>query len=288
MSSLPGRIVLLLPALLMLAGCATPKSDGADSVLVLPRLPPDSCVLEVFFVRFPFGNPEVNQRLWEEIDEQHFPAELRRRLGQNGFRVGLVGGQIPVALSKLLELEDKPAPAGAANRVNLADLDSQPRVMRQHLSIGAGQRKQIVASGVYDQLPVLLREPDRLSGQTYRAAQAMLAVETFPLGDGRVRVELVPELHHDQPRQRWVGSQGMFRLEPGRPREVFPQMALSATLSPGSMLVISSLPQLPGSLGHYFFTEDHGNLEQKLLVLRLSQTQHDGLFTPSEGLQRGQ
>jgi hypothetical protein len=241
--------------------------------------------LEVFFVRFPFGDPQINGPLWQAIDEQHFPAELRRRLGQNGFRIGLAGGQIPIALSQLLELQDKPPPSGEANQVDVASLDAEPRVMRRHLSIRTGQRKEIVVSGVYTQLPVLLCESGQLAGQTYRKAQAVLAVTTTALSDGRVQVELVPELHHDDAQQRWVGDQGMLRLEAGRPRRAFDEMTISATLSPGSMLLLSSVPRLPGSLGHHFFTEDNGRLEQKLLVLRLAQTQHDELFTPPEVLQ---
>jgi hypothetical protein len=47
------------------------------------------------------------------------------------------------------------------------------------------------------------------------------------------------------------------------------------------MIVMSSLANRPGSLGHYFFTrEADGKLEQKLMVLRLAQTQHDDLFDP--------
>ena len=48
------------------------------------------------------------------------------------------------------------------------------------------------------------------------------------------------------------------------------------------MLIVSSLPNRPGSLGHYFLTTNDGRLEQRLLIVRLSQTQHDGLFTPPE------
>ncbi len=52
------------------------------------------------------------------------------------------------------------------------------------------------------------------------------------------------------------------------------------------MLVLSSLSNRPGSLGHHFFTEkqNEGRLEQKLLIIRLAQTQHDGLFNPPEPL----
>ena len=287
MPSLPGRIVVL-QALLVLAGCATVELEDGDSPLAPLEMPPDSAVLEVFFVRFPFGDAEVNGGLWQEIDEQQLSPDLRGRLTQNGFRVGVVGGQIPMRLSKLLELADKAPPTGEASQIDVADLESEPRVIRRHLSIRAGRRKEIIASGVYDQLPVLLCEPRQLGGQTYRKVQAVLAVITFPLGDGRIRIELVPELHHDDARPRWVGDQGMLRLEAGRPRREFDEMAISATLAPGSMLLVGSLPHLPGSLGHHFFTEADGRLQQKLLVVRLSQTQHDDLFALPEVLPRDQ
>ena len=280
-----GRTVLLLPAILALtlAGCTTPAVEG-KSPLSAVQMSPDSCVLEVCFVRFPFGDPEVNQQLWQEVDEQQFPADLRRRLSRNGFRLGLLDGQIPAALSKLLEMKDESRPTVGASQIDLAALDSEAPPVKRHLEIRAGQPKMIIASGVYDQLPVLICEPGELGGETYSQAQAVLVVKTFPQGDGRVRVELVPELQHGELRQRWVGQDGMWRLEAGRQRRVFEEMAFSATLSPGCMLLASSLPDRPGSLGHHFFTEDNGKLEQKLLVLRLAQTQHEGLFGPPRTL----
>ena len=40
-----------------------------------------------------------------------------------------------------------------------------------------------------------------------------------------------------------------------------------------------SLPDRPGSLGHYFFTEQtKGAMEQKLLLIRVAQTQHNDVF----------
>ena len=72
-----------------------------------------------------------------------------------------------------------------------------------------------------------------------------------------------------------------MRLETARPRRVFDDLAISAVLSPGTMLILTALPDHPGSLGHYFFTEGEDNrLKQKLLVVRLCQTQHDDLLTP--------
>lgn len=276
------RVVLLL-AVLATAGCGAPLRQSR-SPLLPARMSPDSVVLEMFFIRVPFGHSAVNEKLWAEIDEQSFSPELRQRLAKNGFRVGLVGGQMPVELSKLLDLGGKPPPDGELEGAKIESLETEPRVVRRHLQLHAGQRSEIIASGVYAQLPVLTCESGELCGQTYSQAQGIFAVKSFPQSDGRVRLELAPELHHDQPRQRWVGGQGMLRLETSRPKRTFDDLALSADLAPGAMLVLSSLSSRPGSLGHHFFTEDNGRPEQKLLIIRLSQTQHDGLFNPPEPL----
>jgi hypothetical protein len=273
----------MLLALLAIAGCTTPLRKG-KSPLTPAQMSPDSVVLEFFFVRFPFGDAAVNEKLWEELDEQHFAPDVRKRLAHNGFRVGLVAGQMPVELSKLLELGGKAAPSGEIEATKVENLDVKPRVVRRHLQLRTGQRSELLASGVYEQLPVLVCENGQLCGETYRQAQGLFAVKSYPQSDGQVRLELVPELHHDQPRQHWVGNQGMMRLEASRPRRVFDDMAISATLPPGAMLVLGSLSSRPGSLGHHFFTENDGRLEQKLLVVRLAQTQRDELFDPAEPL----
>ena len=280
-----GRISMLLSALAVVAGCQVPLIEG-NSPVKPAGMSPGSVALDVFFVRFPFGDREANEALWQEVDEQHFPPQLRHKLAENGFRVGLIGGQPPMTLSKLMELKDKPTPTGQPAQVDLAEVDDRPSVMRRHLQIRPGRPGEIVASPEYEQMPVLIRESGQLAGQTYTNAQARLTVRTFPQSDGRVLLELVPELRHDQARQRWVGgNQGMFRLEAGQPSRAFKEMKISATLAPGSMLLLSSLPSRPASLGHRFFTENDGQLEQKLLVVRLAQTQHDGLFSPPEVLQ---
>jgi hypothetical protein len=268
-------------ALLAIAGCATPLPTG-KSPLRPAQMSPDSVVLEMFFVRFPSGDPAVDEKLWNEIDEQQFSPELRQRLARNGFRVGLMSGQMPVELSKLMALSDKPIPTSQVEGTKVESLESEPRVLRRHLQLGAGKRGEIIASGVYPQLPVLVCESGQVSGQTYDQAQALFAVKSFPQPDGRVRLELVPELHYGQPRQRWVGDQGMMRLEASRPKKTYDDMTMTADVAPGAMLILSSLSTRPGSLGHHFFTENDARLEQKLLIIRLAQTQHDGLFSPPE------
>jgi hypothetical protein len=282
MSSLALRASML--AVLAIAGCATPSLPKGKSPLVPAQMSPDSVVLDMFFVRFPFGDKDINEKLWEQIDEQQFSPDLRQRLARNGFRIGLLSGQMPSELSKLMELTDKPVPSGPAEGEKIENLQSEPRVVCRHLQLRANQPGQIIASSVYPQLPVLVCESGRISGQTYDQAQGIFAVKSLPQPDGRVRLELVPELHHDQSRQRWTGNQGMLRLETGKPKNVYADMTMTTYLAPGAMLILSSLPSRPGSLGHHFFTTGDARLEQKLLIVRLAQTQHDGLFSPPEPL----
>jgi hypothetical protein len=279
------RQFVIVFAMLVIAGCNTPLRKGGKSPLQPAQMSPDSVVLEMFFVRCPFGDSTVNGKLWDEIDEQQFAPALRERLAKDGFRVGMVSGQTPVELSNLMQLSDKPPAAGEAGTSQLDSVENEPRVLKRHLQLRANQRGDILASGVHNDLPLLTSDAGQISGQTYHQAQGIFAVKSLPQPDGRVRLELVPELHHGQPQQQWIAKQGMWRLETGRPKRAFDDMTLSADLAPGAMLVMSSLPNRPGSLGHYFFTEENGGrLEQKLLIIRLTQTQHDGLFNPPEPL----
>ncbi len=269
------RGLALFAALCALSGCARLPQQTAELPLQPAHMSADSVVIEVFFVRCPPGDVRLNRELWEEVDEQPFPAEVRQRWVANGFRAGLVYGHIPVVLSQLLELAGKPPQEGVVG-TEVGALEPEPTVMRRHLQARPGRRNEIVASSVYHSLPVLIAEQGDVRGRTYRQAQGMLALKAFPEPDGRVRLSLIPELHYEQARQRWVGRQGMLHMEASRPRHTFDEMGLSAQLMPGDMLVLTSLPDRPGSLGHHFFTASEGEPGQKLLVVRLAQTQHDG------------
>jgi hypothetical protein len=192
---------------------------------------------------------------------------------------------MPMTLARLLELEGKPVPSGARQQINVEALESAPTVVRHHVQVRPGKRRQIVASGLQEELPVLLAGPDGICGRTYSAAQPLLSLELNPEADGRTRLELVPELHYGDYVHRYTGQQYAFRTEVRRSERVFDELAFSASLNAGDMLVVSGLPNRPSSLGHRFFTHEmSGRKEQKLLVIRLSQTQHDPLFCPREAL----
>ena len=266
--------LLALPALL---GCEawryTPKGE---SPLAPISLSTDGAELEILVVRFPLGEPELNGPLWSQIDEQQFPAELRRELTANGLRAGLIAGPMPDILArKLAAADDQSTPGAAAAR-----LEANPPVKRWRLLVHRGRAGKIVTSNVYDQLSLLTHDPDgQVRGKTFPHAQGYFTSEVDPQGDGRVRIALAPELQYGEARQEWVGEDGVFQMQTGQPKQTFDKLHLAATLAPNQMLVLASLADRPGSLGHYLFTEPKsGGTDQKLLIIRLADTKYDDLF----------
>ena len=146
-------------------------------------------------------------------------------------------------------------------------------------SAASGRRSEIVTSTPRDEMVVLHKdEPSqKVVGKTLRDAQCVLAARCYPQGDGAVRVELTPEIHHGTPRKQWLAGEGTFHLVTGRERETYTDLLLPVTLTPGQTLVVSCTPEF--GLGHNFFLDtSHGDAQLKLLLIRLSQTQRDDLF----------
>lgn len=278
-----GRKTLLL-ALVALALCAGGCSFIDRHVAARAKSPlgqttpsSDSVTLEIFFARGALGDAMINGRLWNEIDEQRLPAELRRKLAENGFRAGVVGSHVPDDLAKLLTLTDKPHPR--SDEPQPINLEEEPGVTLRLLQARAGKRNEVVCSGIYDQLPLLELEENQLRGRTFHQAEGRFALKSFSEIRNRVELELVPEVHHGEQLPRWVGADGILRLDAAKPREVFDELRMRVTLAPGEMLVMTSLPSRSGSLGHYFFTQPTSERSsQKLLVIRAAQDSSDALF----------
>lgn len=275
------RTTLLISLAVWAAGC-TKLDVQKKTGLNWPQASSDSVTLEIFFVRFPLGDAEMNGPLWTTIDEQHLPSEVRRKLATNGFRVGVLGNSLPPSLEKLMNVPaETPLKPGDENLVNL---ENDSRVRRRMLQVRGGRRSNIIATGEREphaEMHVLVRgDDDRLSGHTYKQVKGQFAMKAFPQGDGRVRLELIPEIEHGDPQRRFIPGDGMLKVEFGPAREVLDNLRIEATLTPGQMLVLGSLPDRPGSVAHQFFTEQaSGPAEQKFVIVRLTQSKHDDLFS---------
>ncbi len=280
---LPARWLMAL-ALLLQGGCQSLDLDqGSGHAMLRPaNMSSDSVGLEILFVKTKLDDIEVNEKLWKEVDEQRLPAELRRQLAENGFRVGVVGSSVPAALAKLLAGKDGGKTAdktGTAPEGDIALLNGEPAITGRRLQVRAGAPTEIQASRVYDQLPLLMRRDGQVVGNLLPKAQGVFILRTQFEPGGAVQLNLAPEMQYGEMAQSFEPTQeGVWKLQASRKREAFPNLDILASLSAGQMLILTCLPEQTGSLGHHFFADrTSGVTEQKLVIIRLSQTQQTGL-----------
>ena len=266
---------------LLCSGCAPllltePKTVSGKSPLKPAMATADAVTLEILFARFPLGQTDMNDALWAQVDEQHLSSDLRRRMAANGLRAGLISSHIPEPIANLIHYTSEPLPEEPNKNI---PLDKEPAVRRRLVQVRNGGKSEILATGQIPELPVLIREGDSLGGQTFRDAQGLFMLQSQTLPDGGLRLNLTPEVRHGDSRQQWNGTDGVFRLEMSRDKEIYEQLQTSAVLTPGQMLVVTCLPDRPGSLGYRFFTDETtGKREQKVLLIRVAQLPPEALY----------
>ncbi len=266
-----------------LLGCSSfSKPEGSAPELPAARLPSDAVVLEVTTVTAPADIEQFEYLIWKHVDEQHLALEVRGRLSENGLRCGLLGPQTPVEINRLFQEASREiqGDAGATPTANLETptAASAGGPSRKRLQNRAGRRGIILLGGRSGELSVLVNEQGRIGGRTFKEAHCIFSVRSFPQGNGRVRVEVTPEIEYGKPQNQYVGRNGRIEFQIGRRRQIYDDLTCIATLAPGQMLLFSTTPQ-PKGLGQNMFTrETSSGPRKRFCIIRLVQTQYDDLF----------
>jgi hypothetical protein len=259
------------------------------SLLRPAQASPDSLTMEIIWVRFPAGDPQLNGEAWQDIDETQIAPSVRRELANNGFRAGVISGGLPDAVAQVLGQGAGTSDTAAATKVSqTVDLSTEPVVHGRVQQLRRNQRSEIQASEIYPSMPLLVnRGHEPLSGKIYQQAQAVYALRIDPQPDRTTVVELTPELHHGAPRILWTQGEddaGISRLAPVRERVVFHRMRLSVRLAPAEILVLTSLPEAGSQLADYFHTVDSDDgRQQKLILIRLADVPPSDTFAGVAG-----
>jgi hypothetical protein len=290
----PSAIALIVAALIVAAlvvvstcGCRM-FIDGSEHHSGSPLQPatpaPTSVSLEIYWARYPWGDEQLNTAVWDEVDENRIPAATRRMLGDNGFRVGVVGSIVPAAIARVLELEgassDGNKLAESSSQQQRADMLAEPTVTRRRRQLQPGTRLELQASELRDHVPLLMFRDGELTGRTYSVAQALYGLTLEQQGDRSVRLRLIPEIHHGQPQLRYTpAGEGIIRQEPMRDHEVLADLAIEVPLAPGEMLLLAGSADASGRAGHFFHTvEGTDGLQQKLVIIRLAHVPESQAF----------
>jgi len=269
--------MLMLYTTAGLTGCASWEDSAAGSSFELPapRMSPDSVVLEIAFVNLPADSSERFEKVWQSVDEQRLPNELRRNLASNGLRTGIVGAHLPDLLRDLLDRDDELLNAPTSGRT--AGEDAYLR--RRRLPIRAHQPAKIVATpDIRDRLVVVYHDQGHVRAKDFELAQGVFSLLSIPQGDGRVKLQLIPTVEHGELRNRYVGGDGTFLLQPERETHTFDALRVEFVLSPGETVVLTGTADRKGIGGHFFRAAENPEANGTLMLIRLAQTQFDDLF----------
>jgi hypothetical protein len=270
------RACVLLFALLAAAGCKVAEPHSAARSPLLPlSVAPEAITLEVFSAPAPHDDAHFD-KLWKFVDEQSLDALLRTRLAANGIRAGLVGPNIPDSLAQVLKVTDRRI---AEDQRQLVSMNPDGGVTLRVVHAQAGKRTELVIPHVREEMSLLECVDGLARGKTYHKAECRLALRAFNEADGRVQLELTPELHYGEFKSRVRGSDGMWLWTQERAKRVFHELKLEPIVASGQMFLIASRPDRSGSAGDHFFTDTSGDKPVAMLwVFRVSRAAPDRAF----------
>jgi hypothetical protein len=240
-----------------LAGCFPVAPQQSSS----PYGPPtfaspggrDAVQLEVAVLERPVGDRFINRDLWELADEE---ANLDRKvaLESNGFRVCQIGGTPPARLLALLRSE-----RSCAN----------PR----RLSLAAGKATPVVLGPVWPRCDFELHRGALAVPVELSQAQCQLQVVPAP-EDGKVNLSFTPVVKHGETSMRpcavaQADGSRRWELQTEQPCESYPWLNWELAVLPTEYVIVGTMLERPGTLGHRCFLETEGQSPvQRLLVLR--------------------
>ena len=268
------------------AGCSLlltlPMPEDPQSLLKSVETAPDSVAIEIFQVRVPAIDEELDEQLWRSVDEQRVELEVRQELIRNGFRAGVLGGTIPDKLATYLKLESE-LPETQVERIITGE-NADPSVTRRVVQLDKSDSATIQVSRLQDKLHVLMNEDGGLRGRSYEQVQAVYSMRAEAIAGQRVHLRLVPELQHGELRNRYAGSdQGIFLVTPSREREMYDELEIGVEMTPGELLIVGGIPDASGSLGHAFHAESkRGPAELKIVLVRLVEVPGSEILADSD------
>lgn len=267
------------------SGCSTwttARYGGKKPVIAAPHLSSETVILETAFIRVPLDDVALEAETWAACDELVVSADTRRRLSDNGIRIGTLGSTVPSGLKTLIDKQSainplEIAPDSAITTPDKADLTTRV----QHLQCRSGKRNKVVTSIEYPELSLLeVDEHGTVRGETLHQATCQFGLKVFPQGDGLTRVELTPEIDYGEVRNKFVAAGGAFSLQPDRERRVLERLRTETVLAPGQFLIVGTLPEACGLGKQFFATEGTASPRRTMLVMRVIQTHADDLFAP--------
>lgn len=209
--------------------------------------------------------PEIFSRL----DEQVLAPESRQLLSLNGIRAGVLGVQLPESVNLLL--------IEAADRRRHPTAETQP-IEDDLRFVQCREKKGADAKlwGIRD-VAAKFNDGEVAATETLSQAECLMRLFGVPQGGAGATIRVIPEIEFGPLRQKYVVQDNAFHMEAKRDQRSYEDLEMEIPLRSGEVMMVTCNPASEDSLGRAFFF-DHSQQSQKLLLVRLVQTQIDDLF----------
>lgn len=271
--------------LLLLCGCALFSAngsarDGLSSGLKWPRRTADSSAedgptlstvrLEASIIRRPLNDARVRRYVWEELDESGLMSpEIRQKLNENGFRVGVAGSTAPWALQSLAvdavaahRQGDFQMMAGAGNLVSVGPA----------FSLMLGGKSLLEVQGPLDSNKLPLGQIAQLSALREKSnLKCVFEVSVKEMNEDWALLNILPQIHSGNETVR-LSVQGANDQLPVR-QNVTPiyDQQFTVKLLNGEVAVIGYQESDEWTLGKLFFLPDTSSTGfDNLLMIRMA------------------
>lgn len=256
-------------------GCANWRKDrdGGKSILQQPQLAPNAVVIEIAFVRVTDILAAPIHELWGRTDEQHLSVEVRRNLYANGLRSGTLGTELPSVLRDALDEQ----------KVTVEEIATDPSALRNptskqyRLQCRSGKLIPVAVSPDFRDRKISVLESGVSVEKTFTDCQCVFELEAAPLANGMAAVHLMPLVEFGEAKNRPIGANGEWQVGIRKERRRFTHLAISMELRPGETVLLTTTDPAFG-VGQAFFAGEEPEAPTRLMLLRLAQTQGDGVF----------
>jgi hypothetical protein len=283
-------LVSLFCGCLLAGGCAKWKeSDSEPKPLKFPasRMLPDSVSLELAVAQLDDSQVEQIAELWSRLDQQEIPLALRKQLDANGLRVAVVPSQLPGVLRELLapkEIDPKLLDLMQTQMYEQGLLKPAQRLIsHSKIQNREGKSYDLAVTNVYPEKSWIVHSANGESAGAGKSVRGVMRIKTYPQGDGSVRLTVTPQIHHGDTRTEIGVVDRSFLFQNRQSLVEFDDLKMDVDLLPGETLICGPTSDI-ADLGELFFGVPGavpGN--QRIMLIRLVQTQWDDLFGWRDG-----
>ena len=282
---------------LLVSGCSPWNPVEKKSALVFPksRIAPDAVGLEVAVVQIDSDQEEDFETYWRQLDSQELPVELRKRLDQNGVRVGVMASHPPTVFHGLVgpRTIDPASLSKFERELHKKRLLRPQSRMVEHTRISnrEGQSHPVSVSGVHPEISWIVRSENQQTVGAGKTVQGVMTVTTYPQGDGSVRLVIRPEIHHGLAKTRIGVAERSYLMKSGQSVTPVDELKFDVSLRSGESIVLAPTSDV-ADLGELLFGIGGQKSEvaepksskpvrpkHRMLMIRVVQTQMDDLFS---------